>query len=140
MVFSNNLVGKIMHYCIFDTEAVAELRISSDATDNQVDSNLRMQASEDLNLSPLGLARRRLPLIVGAFGFSSLKCLKGLRRAVPRLASIRNRGGFYLLRRRPPAEYNRSFDCLLEGNKNCAYQAPILVLSVAKLTFNVHQF
>jgi nitroreductase len=35
-----------------------------------------------------------------------------------------------------PTEYNRLLDCLVEGNKKWAHRAPVLVLSVAKLTFD----
>jgi nitroreductase len=35
-----------------------------------------------------------------------------------------------------PTEYTRLLDCLVEGNKKWAYRAPVLVLSVAKLTFD----
>jgi nitroreductase len=42
---------------------------------------------------------------------------------------------FILATKENPAEYNQLFDCLVKGNKKWAHQAPVLVLSVAKLTF-----
>jgi nitroreductase len=35
-----------------------------------------------------------------------------------------------------PADYDRLFDCLLEGNKKWVHRAPVLILSVAKLAFD----
>lgn len=34
-----------------------------------------------------------------------------------------------------PAEYDRLLACLLEGNRKWAYRAPVLILSVARMTF-----
>ena len=42
---------------------------------------------------------------------------------------------FLLATKETPVEYSRLFDCLVEGNKKWAHRAPVLVLSVAKLTF-----
>lgn len=42
---------------------------------------------------------------------------------------------FILATKETPAEYNRLFDCLVEGNKKWVHRVPALVLSVAKLHF-----
>jgi len=42
---------------------------------------------------------------------------------------------FLFATKETPVEYNRLFDCLVEGNKKWAHRAPVLVLSLAKLTF-----
>jgi len=42
---------------------------------------------------------------------------------------------FLLATKKSPLAYHRLFDCLDEGNKKWAHRAPVLVLSVAKLTF-----
>ncbi len=42
---------------------------------------------------------------------------------------------FLLVRKEEPDAYERLFGCLKEGNRKWAHRAPVLVLSVAKLTF-----
>jgi nitroreductase len=42
---------------------------------------------------------------------------------------------FLLATKETPAAYHQLFDCLHDANKKWAYRAPVLVLSVAKLTF-----
>ena len=34
------------------------------------------------------------------------------------------------------AEYDRFFQCLVEGNQKWVHRVPVLILSVAKLTFD----
>lgn len=42
---------------------------------------------------------------------------------------------FLMATKADKAEYDRFFNCLKEGNKRWAHQAPVLILSVASLTF-----
>lgn len=42
---------------------------------------------------------------------------------------------FFLATKDRKPEWNRLFDCLLEGNRTWAYRAPVLILSVASLNF-----
>lgn len=43
---------------------------------------------------------------------------------------------FILARKEEPQVYERLFGCLMEGNQRWARRAPVLILSVAKLTFD----
>jgi nitroreductase len=42
---------------------------------------------------------------------------------------------FLVATKEQEAEYARLLDCLLEGNRKWAYRAPVLILSVARMTF-----
>lgn len=43
---------------------------------------------------------------------------------------------FVMATKEHPADHERLLNCLVEGNRKWAYRAPVLVLSVAKLTFD----
>lgn len=43
---------------------------------------------------------------------------------------------FVVATKEHPADYERLLNCLVEGNRKWAHRAPVLVLSVAKLTFD----